>query len=440
MSYSHWILCAFYALVPAATLFAVLVRARRKRSFKPILFFLLSCISGGIIGAVLAIQYGRAVAGHVSAAQVMLAGYFCVSMMLVLKAFNWGLEQMTTSLFGVREMPKTSPDVLASPTPPDSTAPQIIQPPLRFGPARIIAAAVTRAVVLFTFGLPYVMALVMLYRPRALGEDPQQILGFGYQRVSFNATDGTPIDAFWIPAAARANTRSEAHWGERAVVLCHGLAANKSNQLILAQDLVPNGYNVLAFDFRAHGGSGGQLTTFGDLERRDVLGAVHWIRAHRAKGSQRIFGVGASMGAAALIAAAADPGEDGQAIEAIAAYGAYDSLGGLTESIARDYFPRPLQWLTLRIALPLASLHAGLDLADFSPARESQQLWPRPILVIHGHNDLIIDFGHGQKLYDAALQPKLHLWIDRADHNSIVADPDIARSVRQFFDTAQSIL
>ena len=39
-----------------------------------------------------------------------------------------------------------------------------------------------------------------------------------------------------------------------------------------------------------------------------------------------IYGVGAIMAAAALIAAAADPSPEGQAIDAIAAYGTYYSL------------------------------------------------------------------------------------------------------------------
>jgi fermentation-respiration switch protein FrsA (DUF1100 family) len=197
---------------------------------------------------------------------------------------------------------------------------------------------------------------------------------------------------------------------------------------------------VLAFDFRAHGASGGQLSTFGDLERRDVLGAVRWLRGERPKESRHIFGVGASMGAAALIAAAADPGEDGQSLEALAVYGTYDDLGSLVEGLAHRYFVPPLDWLAIHAGLPIASAHAGRRLDRFAPAEEVKALWPRPILVIHGKGDRIIGFEHGQNLLDSALQPKYHYWLDKGDHNDIVADPIVSKAVLLFFDNARSII
>src|SRR5690606_33927310 len=138
----------------------------------------------------------------------------------------------------------------------------------------------------------------------------------------------------------------------RTLLICHGLAANKSNHLVLGEYGLPNGYNVFIFDFRAHGQSGGQLTTFGDRERQDVLGAVRWLRSNQAEGSQRIFGIGASMGAAALIAAAADESPEGQAIDAVVVYGTYGDLGLLGKTVANGYFQWPLNWLVQYLAVP----------------------------------------------------------------------------------------
>ena len=69
-----------------------------------------------------------------------------------------------------------------------------------------------------------------------------------------------------------------------------------------------------------------------------------------------------------------------------------------------------------------------------------KELWPRPILVIHGKRDRIIDFHHGQNLLDSALQPKYHYWVNEGDHNAVVADPVVSQAVRLFFDTARSII
>jgi alpha-beta hydrolase superfamily lysophospholipase len=288
------------------------------------------------------------------------------------------------------------------------------------------------------------MAAAMVYRPKVVTrDDPQAQLGFAFEPVRFTSTDGVALDGWWIPARTPTNSSGPlpAHGpGERTVILCHGLGANKANQLVMAQDLVPGGYNVLAFDFRAHGASGGQLTSFGDLERRDVLGAVRWVRENRPAGAKRIYGVGASMGAAALVAAAADPGAEGQAIDAVAVYGTYDDLGSLMRSVADRHFVPPLGWLAVRLGFPIAGAHVGRALGGFSPLREAQAVWPRPILVIHGKEDQIINFEHGRRLFEGAMQPKYRYWVPSGDHNSVVADPGVSKAVWLFFENERAVL
>jgi uncharacterized protein len=301
----------------------------------------------------------------------------------------------------------------------------------------VAAMLLMRWLILFGIGLPYVMAAVLTYRPKVgLVDDPAITYGWQFEPVHFSATDGTSISAWWIGAQPDSRASETERASKRTVLVCHGLGANKANHLILAQSLVPAGYNVLVFDFRAHGESGGQLASFGDLERYDVLGAVRWLRQARPEQSIEIYGVGASMGAAALLAAAADPSPEGRAIAAVAVYGTYDELSGLADTVAVSRFPKPMRWLVHHLAIPMASLQSGTDLRQFSPARAAQLMWPRPLLVIHGIQDEIIDFDHGRRLFDAASPPKLRFWIEDATHNSIVDDKATADAVRRFFDQA----
>ena len=70
------------------------------------------------------------------------------------------------------------------------------------------------------------------------------------------------------------------------------VAAGIERELELARYLVDRGYNILVFDFRGHGQSGGNFISYGIRERFDVLAAISWIRANHQPESQRLFPVG----------------------------------------------------------------------------------------------------------------------------------------------------
>ena len=414
---AHHLIVWIYVLLPAVVVAWDLVRSRRRGRVTLSGNVLMTFIAAVAIGGALAVIYALAVGGAVRVGQLLLAIYFAAGLLFLLKLFDLGL--IASVAWGAR-----------------SVGGRIRRPlPRRSAIATIL---LMRWIVLFGVGLPYVMATVLTYRPKVgLTEDPQITYGWSYQPVRFEATDGRTISGWWIPSQPDARAAGSERAAKRTVLVCHGLGANKANHLILAQSLVPAGYNVLVFDFRAHGESEGQLASFGDLERRDVLGAVRWLRQNHPAQAVEIFGVGASMGAAALIAAAADRSPEGQAIAALAVYGTYDDLAGLADSVAISRFPRPLRWLVHYLAVPMASLQAGTNLSQFSPASAVRTLWPRPILVIHGVQDEIIDFEHGRRLFDAASPPKLRFWIEQASHNSIVDDRQTAEAVRRFFDDAE---
>lgn len=116
--------------------------------------------------------------------------------------------------------------------------------------------------------------------------------------VSFKSTDGVTLEAWLFRGALRAGP----------VVLCHDLGESKTSLMNLAIALNQAGLTVLAFDFRGHGDSGGDGTTLGLNEVRDVLGAVDYV-ANLPKDQVdggRIGVFGAGMGAHAAVLAAAE--------------------------------------------------------------------------------------------------------------------------------------
>ena len=424
----HHLLTALYVALPIVAAAWAAVLARRQKSAKPAAGFLLTCVSAAVIGVALCYFYATATSSVMSVGQVGLTCYLLAGVMSMLKGLSWLLKEAAERAWFVH---------------PTQTAGRARG--LGWA-ARFAAGSVTRVAVLFAVGLPYIMAVGMVYRPKVVGGDtPKQQLAADYEPVGFDSTDGVRLSGWWIPARPRpaagprsddgpatkpsADARAPAaatkaspddtpaaaaaadDWGRKTVVLCHGLGANKANQLALARDLVLNGYNILAFDFRAHGQSGGQLSSFGDRERFDVLGAVRWVRANRPAESRRLFGLGVSMGGAALLAAAAEPTDDARAIDAVAVFSTYDSFATLSNDVTSNYFVAPLGWLARHVGVPLASAHVGADLRAFSPAAAADRLAPRPLMVVHGRSDHLIPFETGVRLFDQASSPKLRLWV-----------------------------
>jgi uncharacterized protein len=89
------------------------------------------------------------------------------------------------------------------------------------------------------------------------------------------------------------------HGNGNEVILLHGVGDNRLGMTGYAQLLLAHGYNVLMPDARGHGASGGELVTYGLLERNDIR---QWFNFAQTRDHPHcIFGFGESMGAAQLL-------------------------------------------------------------------------------------------------------------------------------------------
>lgn len=95
--------------------------------------------------------------------------------------------------------------------------------------------------------------------------------------------------------------------GAPTIILCHGYQSHRGELLTLVSALQEHQYNVLVFDFAAHGASSGR-TTLGYRETQELRAAIETI-ARRDDVDRSRFGLwGANLGAYAVVAAAeADP-------------------------------------------------------------------------------------------------------------------------------------
>lgn len=205
------------------------------------------------------------------------------------------------------------------------------------------------------------------------------------QTVRFASRDGRAQITAWYSRPAQCHA---------AVAFVHGKDACRGDELkadaaALADALCAAGIAVLRIDLRGHGGSSAGRITYGQNEKHDVLGAVDWLRA---EGHAHIGVLGASMGAAsALLAAAEEPG--------VAALVADSAFADFAVMIERQYgrlcrLPRCF----LPGALAASRLLTGVDLSRVSPLRAATALRGRPVLVIHSEGDRFIPVADGRAI------------------------------------------
>jgi alpha-beta hydrolase superfamily lysophospholipase len=242
--------------------------------------------------------------------------------------------------------------------------------------------------------------------------------------VWFTTADGLTLSGWYLP-----DRDSDA-----TVIICHGLGANKGNFSSFLSVFHGQGYNALIFDFRGHGESAGHTATFGLYEEADVRAAVAWLRAARPAASHHIFGLGSSMGAMALVRAAADDPR----IEAVVLDSAFVSAPLLAQQhLGRIPVVGPV---LVPVVLASLSLHAGQSLWQLDATPALARLAPRPVLLIHGTDDVLIPPVNLDLMYERAGEPKVR-WLGPGPHSNVMStDFDTYQTrVIEFLDRARGV-
>lgn len=224
------------------------------------------------------------------------------------------------------------------------------------------------------------------------------------EEVTFRTTDGMVLSGWFLP-----DRQSDA-----TVVICHGAGANKSNFVEYMRVFRYQDYNSLIFDFRGHGASEGHTCTFGLYEDLDVRAAVDWLKQERPEQARHVYALGSSMGAMSLARAAAkDP-----RIEAVVLDSCFASAPLLVQQHLQ--FIPLLGPLLARLIPAAASLHAGRSLWDVDARPAVAAIAPRPILFIHGTEDILIPSINMEILFDCAKSPK-DKWLGPGPHSNIMS-------------------
>lgn len=162
--------------------------------------------------------------------------------------------------------------------------------------------------------------------------------------------------------------------GERqgSLVYLHGVADNRGSSRGVVERFTRRGFDVVAYDSRGHGASGGKVCTYGFLEKKDLQAVIGTL------GPGPVILVGTSLGAAvALQAAAIEP-----RITAVVAAEVFSDL----RTIATERAPVLLPGFMIARAFRLAEKRGGFVVDAVNPVDAAKTL-RIPVLLIHGEAD-----------------------------------------------------
>jgi uncharacterized protein len=249
-------------------------------------------------------------------------------------------------------------------------------------------------------------------------------LNLAYQDVRFPSRSGDAQIAGWfIPREA----------SKRAIVLVHGKDCSRTSEFYgefpdFAAALNRGDFSVLMIDLRGHGQSSDAHFSFGLNERRDVEGAVDWLKAQGFQPGS-IGALGVSLGAASSIGATADDSDLGALVEdsgfasicpIIQSH--WSNAGGLPDM----FFP---------LTLTMVQFKFGYDICASRPVDEIGRIAPRPVLIIHSTSDVLVPIANATQLKAAA--PFAETWIVTGPEHARIYNSDPAtynQKVIDFFD------
>jgi len=210
--------------------------------------------------------------------------------------------------------------------------------------------------------------------------------GIKYQEIELVTEDNVELSAWYTPPQNGA-----------VILVAHGYGDKRPEDFYLL--FASHGYGVLAWDFRAHGKSGGNFSTLGYYETLDAKAALDFALAQ--PGVKHVGAWGGSMGAVTMIRATAQYPE----IEALVA----DSPFATLEEEMNLRVPFPMMRSMIRF---FAERESGIKLNWVRPIDDISKISPRPVFIIQGMGDGMILLDSGQRLYNAARDPR-ELWTEQ---------------------------
>ncbi|MBD3273038.1 alpha/beta fold hydrolase [Candidatus Dependentiae bacterium] len=217
--------------------------------------------------------------------------------------------------------------------------------------------------------------------------------------VTFSSKDGIKLSGFFIK---RKNPIGN-------VILCHGYQSCKEF-LHCVIDMLPE-YNILMFDFRAHGKSCGRFRTIGCHEYKDLFAAVDFLK-EKTKPNKiftkklPLYIIGISMGGSVSIDAVAKKSD---LCDALIVDSAFSNLKEVVYNAFKIKSGLP-SYPFAPIIIRMVNFVTNSNISKFCPLNCIKKI-DKPIFFIHSCIDNVVNPDDTLKMYANSINKKTRLWI-----------------------------
>ena len=203
------------------------------------------------------------------------------------------------------------------------------------------------------------------------------------------------------------------------LIYLHGVADNRGSASGVIARFTQRGFDVVAYDSRAHGESEGDACTYGFYEKEDLRCVIDSVD------TGPVVLLGTSLGAAVALQHA---GRDAR-VAAVVAAETFSDLRTIATERAPFFFTSAL--IAKSFALAEEQGHFRVDAV--TPVAAAATI-TAPVLLIHGALDVDTPPAHARRVFAALTGPKRLILVPGARHNESLRG-DIWNEIDQWLDS-----